>query len=365
MTNDRDDKTCDLLQRRLWTQGLINPRFTQPEDVVAWLGAVQSQEFPVAKWSLGQRMVNGSETDLAQAFDDGRILRTHVLRPTWHFVARNDIRWLLAATAHRVHQLNASMYRQLDLDEELLASTLPILDKTLSDGVHRTRDELRVALEGAGIVASGMRLGYIVHYAELEGLICSGSVRGKQQTYALIDQRAPDAVRMDPDEALGELVLRYFTSHGPATIKDCAGWASLTLADVRKGIDLAGSALESEAIDGLRFWFGANGAVAHPCRSPHALLVQGYDEYIMGYFETREQMAGRDLFERSAQNPFLHVVLIDGVLAGRWKRTIRRSDVVVDVRPDRLLTRNEWKAIERAANVLGQFYGLPGTVVRH
>src|SRR5205823_11718341 len=165
------------------------------------------------------------------------ILRTHVLRPTWHFVLPEDIRWLLAATAHRVHRLNAFVYRQQGLDEPTRSRATDLAAAALDERKSLTRKEIGEVLEHAGIDVGGLRLTLLVMHAELEAVICSGGLRGRQHTYALLDERAPHARRLDRDEALAELALRYFTGHGPATAKDLASWASLTVAEGTRGLD--------------------------------------------------------------------------------------------------------------------------------
>jgi hypothetical protein len=230
----------DIAQWRLHAQHLTGTPLKTAADVVGWLGAVQSQDYAGAKWAVAQRTNGLTDADLDQAFADGSILRTHVLRPTWHFVTPADIRWLLAVTKPRVHALNAYMYRQCELDETLLRRSSDVLANALVGGRQLTRTELGASLAQAGIVAEGIRLGYIIHYAELEAVICSGARRGKQFTYALLEERAPQAKRLDPDAALAELAKRYFTSHGPATLKDLTWWSSLTLAEARMAVELAG-----------------------------------------------------------------------------------------------------------------------------
>ncbi len=215
----------DFGHRRLHNQLLIQHPFDQPNEVVAWLGAVQAQEYGHAKWALGMRLPGATDVDVERAIAEGSILRTHVMRPTWHFVTSADIRWMLELTGPRVHALNAYYYRQQGLDDALFARSNAVLAKALAGGNYLTRPELQAALAGAGIVADGgLRASYLMMRAELDMLICSGPRRGKQFTYALLDERAPAASSLPRDEALAELTRRYFTSHGPATLKDFAWW---------------------------------------------------------------------------------------------------------------------------------------------
>lgn len=191
-----------LAVQRLHSQQIAHTAFKTPNEMVGWLGAVQSQDYAAAKWALGLRLPAASDDDIEQAFTDGAILRTHVMRPTWHFVTPTDIRWLLALTAPRVNALNANWCRQLELDDALFRRSNAAIAKALAGGQQRTRSELVWALGQVGIVAEGKRLGYIVHRAELDGVVCSGARRGKQFTYALLDERAPQTQTLERDEAL-------------------------------------------------------------------------------------------------------------------------------------------------------------------
>ncbi len=214
----------EIPQLRLRWQHLSSAALNEPIDVVRWLTAVQSQDYYGAKWSLALRLQTAVDADLDALFNAGAILRTHVLRPTWHFVLPEDIRWLLQLTAPRVHAMNAGMYRQLELDGATRQHALSVMARALESGNHLTRPELGQALQKAGIphAESGQRLTYIVMSAELDGLLCSGPRRGKQFTYALLDEWVPPAPERSRDEALAELTHRYFRSHGPATVYDFA-----------------------------------------------------------------------------------------------------------------------------------------------
>ena len=218
---------------------------------------MQAQDVGPAKWAIGRRTKGATDAQLDRAYAAGTILRTHVLRPTWHFVLPADIRWLLAATAPRVQARNAHRYRQLGLDAETLERSGSLLGGALCGGRQFTRKEAAATLTAAGIAVDGQRLAYILMNAELNGIICSGAPRGSQHTYALLRERAPQARELTRDEALAELTLRYFTSHGPATAKDFASWASLTVADVTLGLQAVGARLQHEVIDGVAFWSAA------------------------------------------------------------------------------------------------------------
>src|SRR5438046_754748 len=204
----------DIAHQRLHNQHITRRTLETPQALVEWLGAVQAQDYAAAKWALGLRLQGVMDEDIEQAFTNGAILRTHVMRPTWHFVSPADIRWLLALTAPRVHAANAHYNRKLELDDAVFKCTHTVLANALQGGKQLTRDELASALQQAGIAMEGeQRVTYIIMRAELDGIICSGARRGKQFTYALLAERAPQARSLDRDEALAELTMRYFTSH--------------------------------------------------------------------------------------------------------------------------------------------------------
>ena len=354
-----------IVRRRLRTQRLTGAAFAAPEDVVGWLGAVQSQEYGPAKWAVGMRQRRASDAAVERAFAEGRILRTHVLRPTWHFVLPADIRWLLAATAPRIQAASAGRYRQLGLDADTLRRSEKLLAGALCGGGQLTRAELADVLTRGGVDVQSQRLPHLLMYAELNATICSGARRGLQHTYALLELRAPDARDLPRHEALAELTRRYFTSHGPATAKDFATWASLTLAEVRASIEVAGSSLRREEIGGVAFWRGADDPARTPSlRSPTVRLLQGYDEYVMGYTETKHLLARPGTAWSPATPPvFALVVLLDGRVAGFWKRTVRRDEVVVEAALLLPFDVAQMRALEDEAARYGAFLGLRATVV--
>src|SRR5262245_45280506 len=313
-----------------------------PEAVVRGLTAMQSQEFAVAKWSVAQRADGVDHAAMARAFADGAILRTHILRPTWHFVLPEDIRWLLALVGPRVHALNRYYYRQAGLDDRLMARSDDLLARTLEGGRQLVRSELAAVLERDGIAASGLPLAYVLMRAELDGIICSGAPRGKQQTYALLDERAPPSRSLDRDAALAQLTRRYFAAHGPATLKDFLWWSSLTATEARRGLDLVGSDLESLVVDGRTYWFGPAAPPA-TIASPRIDLVQGYDETIVAYTESRDVLgaAGGLPVATGDRSLFLHAVLLDGQVIGHWRHAPRRRTIVVETALHRPLQPDE------------------------
>jgi hypothetical protein len=352
----------DIAYRRLQTQRLEGVPAAAPRDVVQWLGAVQAQDYGPAKWSLGERTRGAVDADVDRAMADGEILRTHMLRPTWHFVRPADIRWMQELTAPRVHAQNASYYRQTGMEDGIRPRARRAIVGALRGGNHLTRRELEGVLQAEGITARGQGMAYILMDAELDCILCSGPLKGRQQTYALLEERAPDARTLTRDEALGELVLRYFTSRGPATAKDLRFWCSLTLADIQRGLEIAGPRLQTETVDGLTLWSAPGQAPPRP-PSPRVHLLQGLDEYFVGYGESRvfcDQSGVRpSLVDRAIYNGAL---ILDSQLAGHRKRAVSKRGVAFSVVLRTPFDDAQMQALHDAADRQGAFLGLSATV---
>lgn len=353
----------DIVRHRLHTQLLSQTTFTQPAEVVEWLGAVQSQDYAGAKWALAQRLKESTtDAKIDKDFNEGKILRTHLLRPTWHFVTPADIRWLLKLTAPRVHAVNAFMYRSQGLDKATLRKGNTMLEKALRGGNQLTRSELASLFQKAGLIgdSNGVRMGYFLMYAELEGLICSGARRGKQFTYALLEERVPRVKSLTPVEALAELTRRYFATRGPATLADFTWWSGLTMADAKKGIDMVKSQFVNEVWKDQSYWF-ANSVSPVTMKSPTAHLLPNYDEYFIGFKDRSAiaEVAERAGIQSSDPSLIAHIVILDGQIIGGWKRTIEKDAVLVALKLFTKLTKAENQAVGKAVDGYGNFLRLP------
>jgi len=350
----------DLLRRRLANQRLMGLPFGQPAEAVAGLGAVQSQDYAAAKWALALRLPGASEAALDRAFNDGAILRTHVMRPTWHFVAPADIRWLLALTAPRVERLIAQYDRQVGVDAAVRRRGQAVFAKALQGGRALTRTELDQALRAAGLSLAPLGRTHVVMHAELDGLLCSGPRRGKQFTYMLLEERVPPAAALGRDEALAELAWRYFSSHGPALVSDFVWWSGLTAADAKQGLALAGPRLACEGAGGQDYWFDP-AQPAPRAMTPLAYLLPNYDEYTVAY-AARDDFYDVQAFRQPVARdnvPFANVILLKGRVAGIWKRTIAKRAVTVETKFLQPPSEAERRAVAAAAKRFGEFLGLP------
>src|SRR5687767_8009483 len=311
-------KDEEIARLRLRRQHLTGTRLPTPEAVVGWLGAVQAQEFGVAKWSIAQRSRGRiTSADLDRALAEGRILRTHALRSTWHFVLPADLRWLLMLIGPRVRARMASYYWRNGLTDAVFARSQAVLRDALAGGRQLMRKEVAAAFVRGRVATDGLKLRFLLLQAELDLVVCSGALRGKHQTFALVDDRVPPAPSIPEDEALAELTRRYFSSHGPATLKDFLWWSSLTAAQARRGLELHQGLRRLEA-GGRTYWMGEAPA-RRAAAGPPVHLLQAFDEYIIGYTESRKVLAVAGEPDAPTGAPMHPNVLTrDGQVIGFW-----------------------------------------------
>jgi hypothetical protein len=336
----------EIVNLRLQNQHLLQHDFNTVSEVVGHLGAVQAQDFAAAKWALALRMRNASNEAIENAFNEGKILRTHIMRPTWHFVLPEDIRWMLELTSPRVKAFMAHYNRKLDLTDKLFAKTEKIIVKALKEKQFLTRKQLQEYLADAGVKSSGQRLGHIVFWAELDGVICSGPRIGKQFSYALLEDRAPKLKKFDKEQALAKLALKYFTSHGPAQLRDFAWWSGLSMKDARSGLDMIQSKLDQENVGDKIYWFKSTKMIKP--KVPTAYLLSIFDEYTIAYND-RSDLSEKNDIERmlSMGNALTAVMIINGKVVGTWKHKLKKGKKEVKLNPFRRLTGSEKEAIEK------------------
>lgn len=351
----------EIARQRLHSQRLTREKFTSIGEAVFALGAVQAQDYAASKWALAQRVTGMTDAAIEQAINAGALVRTHILRPTWHLVAPQDLRWMLALTAERVKMKVSYYERSVGLDDGVFARSNAVIQRALAGGKHLTRAELGAVLDAAGIDASdAMRLSFMMTHAELDGLVCSGAMRGKQFTYALIDERVPPAPRLRRDEALAELARRYFTSRGLATVQDYVWWSGLTTGEARAGIEACQPELVEEVVDGKAYWRAAAWQPA-PALEAHVVhLLPNFDEYIVAYADRSaiyDEGEGDKLDSRE-NVLFQHTIVLDGMVVGTWKRTLKKREVVVEPNFFSKLPPLALEAFEQAARDYAAYLGL-------
>lgn len=351
----------DIAARRLRSQQLAGDGFARPGEVVAWMGAIQAQDYLGALWALGVRMKAAREEMIEQAIADRAIVRTWPLRGTLHFVAPEDVRWMLALLTPRVIAGRRARYRQLELDQKVFDHSRDVLTRTLEGGRQLTRDALFKTLNAAGIATAGQRGIHILARLAQDGLLCFAAREGKQQTFALLEEWVPPVRKLERDEALAELAGRYFTSHGPATVQDFTWWSGLTVADAQKGIEAAGTRLGNEVIDGQTCWFSAVAPAAKPISSA-AFLLPPYDEYTIAYKDRSAVLDAPKNRLVSSNGIFWPTIVLDGRVAGTWKRELRKESVVITLSPFAPLQKKERQAVAAAAERYGAFLGMPAVL---
>ncbi len=316
----------DIIRLRLASQQLTRSDFTKTGDLVRWMGCIQAQDFGAAKWAIGNRITAIGDSDIERDFNEGNILRTHILRPTWHFIAPEDIRWILKLTAGKVISSNRLYHQKLGIDDSDLKKSKRVFEKELSGGRQLTRNELNGLLKKKKINTDDIRMAYHLMDAELIGLLCSGARQGKQFTYTLLEERVPGFKSMDDNNAIRELTKRYFQSRGPATLKDFCWWSGLSFQNARQGIEMNAMDLNSETIKGDIYWFYK---LKETPKITGIQLLPVYDEYAVGY-NNRSAILDPEHNKVTGSGIFRPVIIHQGKIAGIWKKTVQKGKVSIE-----------------------------------
>jgi hypothetical protein len=344
----------DIANLRLASQQIAGTKFTSSKDIVAWMGAMQAQDYAMSKWAVGVRLPNSTEKTIEAALDKGEVIRTHVLRPTWHLVAADDLRWMLALTAPQIKAGMKSRNKELGLTEAILLKSRKVLEKTLRDGNHSTREELIAALNKANIGTDENRASHIFMEAELESLICSGATKNGKQTFSLLEERIPATQPLGRDEALASLAGRYFSSHGPAALEDFDWWSGLSAGDAKRALEMVKSDFASEVVEGKTYWF----AQANFKSKESAFLLPAFDEFIISYKDRGATLTFKNHKQAVSNNGmFYPTVVVNGETIGVWKRAIKKDRAIVEfayfTKPKPALQ----KLIETVSVRYGEFLG--------
>lgn len=358
MTLPFPDDASQIARRRLASHHLDGRGFDEPAEVVRWLGMVQAQDYLAALWAVGVRLREASEASVEQALAERQIIRTWPARGTLHLAAAEDARWLLALLVPRNRPRAAGRHRQLGLEEADFTRARDLFAAALQGGKQLSRAAMYQVLETGGIATAGQRGIHILARLSEEAFLCFGVREGKQQRFTLLDEWLPPTPAKSRDEALAELARRFFTSHGPAALPDFAWWSGLTMAEAREGVALARPPLLTELIDGKSYWFSPSAPL--PAELPPPVLLPAFDEYLVGYRDRDAVLEHGFVKQYNAGGGMLNpTIVIDGRVAGVWKRTIQKKAVVVTpawfARPD--ATQRE--AFFRAAQMYGAFLGFP------
>jgi hypothetical protein len=349
----------EALNRRLHNHGLsAATRFDAPQQAVAWFGAMQAQDYPQSKWATGSRCKHATDAAIEQAIAERSIVRTWALRGTLQIIAAQDVRWIIQLVGARLIASKAkSDVRRFALDEAAYAEAMRALEGLLH-GRLLTRKEAHVALETKGISTAGQRGYHILNHAALLGLICFGPWRGKEDTFVLMDEWLSATRSLTRDKALAEIALRYFRSHGPATVQDFAWWAGLTAGDARLALEGAESQLQQTTINDQTHWMhNESAATRNP--SPDVQLLAGFDEYLLGYTDRAYQMQAMHNRRVIHSNGIFHpTVVVDGQIVGTWGRKTVKNKLAITANLFSPLSKRALDKLDDAAARYGEFMGM-------
>ena len=345
----------DIANIRLISQQIEQTKFKTVKELVDWMSAIQAQDYAMAKWAIGIRLPNATDRVIETAMKQGEIIRTHLLRPTWHFVSADDIYWMLALKATPIKASLRSRHKQLGLSESIIVRSNAILENALKGGKQLPREELLAELVKAGIPIDENRASHLLVRAEMDGVVCSGATEGKKLTYALLEERVPKPNLPTREEALAKLAKKYFSSHGPATLSDFTWWSGLSFNDAKHALEMVKSDLNVETIDAQMYWYLKSYSIRQTDIEA-AYLLPAFDEFIISYKDRRAALPFENFSKAVSNNGiFRPVVVVNGQVMGIWKRKINRNTVMVETelfqQPDQATKR----LIEKAANQYGQF----------
>jgi hypothetical protein len=351
-------KAPDILRLRLEHQCIARAGFRKPEEVVAWLGALQAQDYLGSLWAIGLRTRGATESAVEAAEARRAIIRTWPMRGTLHFVAAEDARWMTRLLAPRVIARHSARWqRDFGVDAKLVGRADEILTRALEGGRRLTRERLYELLEAKRIPTGRSRGLHLLLALALRGRLCLAGREGKQHTFALLEEWVPDGRVLEGDEALAELALRYFGSHGPATSKDFIWWSGITARQALAALDGAGTRLTSAEVEGVRYWWRESGKRSAPRNSASARvhLLPAFDEYTVAYQDRSLLAVGGTKTKMALLSP---AVLLDGRVIGAWKRTLDKNSAVVTTRLSRPLDRAGSAALRGAVESYGVYLGL-------
>jgi hypothetical protein len=347
--------STEISNTRLISQKIEKTSFKTTKEIVRWMGAIQAQDYPMAKWALGTRLTGSTEKDIESSLDTGEVIRIHVLRPTWHFVAADDAYWMLQLSAPKIKSSMRSRNKELGLTESVISKTNDILRKNLSNGLSLTRDELADEFHKAKIQTEANRLSHILFSAEMDGILCSGPLKNNKQTYSLLYERVPCKNDFSRDEALAELAKRYFNSRCPATLEDFIWWSNLSATEARKAMDMIKQEFVSETIGSCRYFFPNSFHEVRP-ESSSVHLLPAFDEFLISYKDRSSSLSLVHNKKAITNNGIFHPhIVINGQVTGLWKRTFQTNKVLIETRYFESPDKSTKDLIEMKAGMFGRF----------
>ena len=350
---------------RLINQQIASAKFSRIKEIAGWMGAIQAQDYSMAKWAFGTRLPGSTEKEVETALDKGEIIRTHLLRPTWHIVSSDDIYWMLELTAPAIRSSMKSRHRELELTVPVLKKYLDLIQRSLEDGSHLTREELVSIMKKEKIATENNRASHILFIAELEGIICNGVIKNKKQTYALLNERVQKKEDFTKEEALEKLAKKYFHSHSPATLQDFTWWSGLPVRDARNALEMAKSNFISEKTDTNTYWLSSSFSGELKDEN-QVYLLPAYDEFMISY---KDRTPSLSLIHNkkaiSSNGIFRPIIIFNSQVAGLWKRTLIKDKVRVETFLFKQVSKSIKGQIEKKADSFGKFLNKEAEVIHH
>ncbi len=341
--------TDDIAKIRLYNQQITHKKFKTAGKLVEWMGAMQAQELDMAKWAIGMRLPGVTEEDIDHAINRAEIIRTHLLRPTWHFVAAKYLHALLELSAPRIKSSLISRHKQLGLTNDLLKKSNNIIETTLLGHDQVDRNEFVQRFKKANIPLDNNMAAHLLLMAELDGLICGGRIVNKRHTYALLEERVPKPASIDKQEVMALLARKYFTSHGPATLEDFTWWSGLKAKDAREAIAMIKKEMVCFELEHGKYWMTeknypntSNGDVYH--------IFPAYDEFLISYKNRNASITLENSKKAISNNGiFRPIITKNGQVIGIWKK--QRKNKMVKFETDYFIVPQP----DTTANVEKQF----------
>lgn len=349
----------DIAALRLKNQQLTSTGFVSVKQLVGWMGAIQAQDYNQAKWAIGVRMPHLTEDQIEDAYNKGEIIRTHLMRPTWHFVTADDLYWMLELTSPQIKSVLNSRHRELGITELLINNSYLVIEEAINKSEQQamTREELVEKLGQAGIPTDLQRTSHIMLRAEIDGILCSGPLKEKKQTYALLDKRISRKITLTKEEASARLAKSYFLSHGPATLADFIWWSGLPAKSARNALENIKNDFHSARIASDTYWFSdSSGKTGKPSDAVH--MLPAYDEFLISYKNRSASITAEDHKKAISSNGiFRPVVLVNGQISGLWKKVVKRDRIIIETNYFRPHNDAEIQSIAKAADLFRHFAG--------
>lgn len=338
-----------IAQMRLINQKLVKTDLTSPVDVVSWMGAIQAQDYTMSRWAVGSRLKTSTDRLITEAVDNGAIIRTHILRPTWHLVTADDIRWMMPLSGPRVRVATRASDKFYGFTDEIVTRNNKTVAAIIEKKGSLTRPQIEAEFNKLGIKTDYFNfMAYVMMCAELDGVVCSGRGDGAKQTYCLFEERVGKLTPLPEDEALEKLARKYFTSHAPATLQDFMWWSGLSTTQARLGMKLIKSDFEVVVADGGEYWVNRsfNGSLEH---DSDIHLLPAFDEFIVSYRERRHIFENTDYSKIITRNGiFKPAITCGGKVLGLWKRLKKKEAIAVETELFSKVNKKDQQNIDRA-----------------